>query len=276
MINAQDIIAKIIDRKLDSNKNDFGRVLVVAGSEGMLGAGALASKSALVSGSGLVYWAVPKELKNFANLYNPETIILSFEEIEKYSFDAAIIGPGLTTGEAPSSIIKKLLSTFNKPIVVDACALRYISSNIKQLESFDCSKMVFTPHPGEMGLLLGLPTSEIQKNREELSAEFAAKYKLTLVLKGSNTIVANLDGNIFINTTGNPGMATAGMGDVLCGIIASFVGQGLSSYDAAVAGTYIHGLSGDIAVKSMGYNSLIASDVIKYLPEGFLQIKNGI
>jgi len=258
-------------REKETHKGDYGRVLIVAGSSGMLGAGILASRSALRTGSGLVYLAVPKELKDIANIATPEVIVKSFDDIDSIKPDVIVIGPGLSTSKNAKSITEKILLSSKVPLVIDADALN--TTDVHFL-NFIKAPFIITPHPKELERLIDVPASEIQKNREFIAKNTAKKINGIIVLKGSNTVVADKRGNIYINKTGNPGMATAGSGDVLSGIIASFIGQGIEIFLAAKIGVNVHGLAGDLACKEMGEYGLIASDIIDHLPKALLKLQN--
>ena len=265
---------KIPKRIKNSHKGDYGRVLIVAGSSGMLGAAILSSRGALRSGAGLVYLAVPNFLRNFINLATPEVIVKNFYEINDFDFDVLAIGPGLSINKESKFLVDKIVSKTKKPLVVDADALNILSYNLDVLIKSKAN-IVLTPHPGEMARLTGLDVSSIQKNRVKTAAQFAKKWGVCLVLKGDKTVIADKNGDVFINSTGNPGMASAGMGDVLTGVIASFIGQGFSPFLAAQAGVAIHGLAGDIAKKEKGELGLIASDIVDNLPKAIVKAQNG-
>lgn len=251
-------------RAANSHKGDYGKVFICAGSEGMLGAAALCSRSALRAGTGLVYLSVPVRYYPSINLATPEVIITN--ELPK-GVTAVAVGPGL--GKQRASAIKLLAELSRQgirvPIVLDADGLTaYVDKqeNLKKLHL----NLILTPHPGEMAALSGKPIAEIQKHREEVAAESARKFKAVVVLKGHRTVVADDKGHLFVNDTGNPGMATAGTGDVLTGIIAGLAAQGISSWEAAVAGVNLHGLAGDLAAKEKGEYGMIASDLVEMIP----------
>lgn len=245
-------------RKPNTNKGDYGKVLVIAGSAGMLGAGVLATRAALRSGAGLVYWAVPKELKNLANLATPEVIVVSHDEIKNIKPDVAAIGPGV--GKAAQ---KLLLTTYHlqlTTLIIDADALEVWERMDAKKKAK--AKVIITPHPGELSRLTGLSIKTIQNDRLGVAKEYARRWNVRLVLKGHKTVVAYPDGRTYINNTGNPGMATAGAGDVLTGMIAAFKAQALCVCEAVKA----HGLAGDLAKKEKGELGLIASDIIDRIP----------
>jgi NAD(P)H-hydrate epimerase len=290
-INRQELDTDLIDtemvspmipcRTADSNKGDYGKVMLVTGSTGMTGSGCLASMAALRSGAGLVYAGVPESLAQIYSSALTEPIILPLEDggsgclagrgaaqiLEHMKrMNVAAVGPGLTALTGIKEIVEKIINESTIPLVLDADALNAISGNTGILKKLSV-KAAVTPHPGEMARMTGLSIHDVQADRVGIAKKFAASHGVTVVLKGSRTIVAQPDGHIFINTTGNAGMATAGTGDVLTGIIAGLAAQGASIGDAAVAGVFLHGLAGDDAAAEMGPHSLLASDVIKHLPQ---------
>jgi len=264
----------------DFHKGNCGEVFLVATSPGMTGSGVLAARGALRSGAGLVKLAVPKSLQNFVDIAAPEIITHGLTETfqgvisEKAAkeilnlaknADVLAIGPGLS-----SSIVTRSLTSWKKTIIIDADGLNSISEHPSILMKF-VKPVIITPHPGELARLTRLSVKEIQENRVKVAQKAAKTWGVICVLKGANTVVATPDKKVYINKNGNPGMATAGMGDVLTGMIASFVAQGASPYDASILGVYLHGLSGDLAVKSEGVHGLIASDVVSQIPKAILK-----
>ncbi|MFA5114127.1 MAG: NAD(P)H-hydrate dehydratase [Candidatus Margulisiibacteriota bacterium] len=260
------MVKRLPKRKPDSHKGDYGKVLVVAGSRGMLGAGVLAARAALRTGSGLVYWAVPDDLVNFANTITPEVIVVSLNELAKVQPDSVAIGPGIDPQQDINKLIHQLL-TLNSKLIIDATALPALTKSPDLLKPF-ASQAVITPHPGEMAKLLGLTVEAVQANRQGIALQAAVKFGAVVVLKGNRTVIAEPAGKFAINKNGNPGMATAGAGDVLTGMIASLAGQGFSAWDAAVTGVYWHGLAGDQAARLCGEQSLTASDIIANIHHG--------
>lgn len=272
-------------RSENSNKGDFGRILVVAGSEGMTGAAVLSAYSALRTGSGLVTLATPDTQRAIAASYFPEIMtkglpsskgILScaaMKELFKISKDkdALVFGPGL--GQSPDIflILQELLKNYRGTLIIDADGLNALSKDPQILHRRSC-RIILTPHPGEMSRLSKQPVQYIQNNRTSVAEAFANEYNICLVLKGHKTVVAQKDSDTYTNTTGNCGMATAGTGDVLAGVIASFVGQGLSPFDASKLGVYTHGLAGDLAQHNLGTHGMIASDVIDNIPYAIKKI----
>ncbi|MFQ5962854.1 MAG: NAD(P)H-hydrate dehydratase [Candidatus Scalinduaceae bacterium] len=286
-------LPKLISRKKNSHKGNYGRVLVLAGSPGMTGAAYLCSKAALRSGSGLVTLGIPESLNlvmetklTCVMTYPlPETKVLTLsnkgrEEILELcnKHDVVALGPGLSQQAETKKLVHWLIKTIDRTIVIDADGINALVGNINILYKIK-RNVIITPHPGEMSRLLDLGSAkDVQKKRLSIATEFVqsmhkrlGKEKgITLVLKGDKTIVADYE-KIYINQTGNPGMATAGTGDVLTGIIVSLIGQGLSEFNASQLGVYVHGLAGDIASKEKGETSMIASDILDSLPAAFLR-----
>ncbi|OGC03980.1 NAD(P)H-hydrate dehydratase [candidate division WOR-1 bacterium RIFOXYA12_FULL_43_27] len=267
-------------RAVNAHKGNCGEVFIIAGSPGMSGAAILCAKGALRSGAGLVKIAAPKSISGLIDIAVTESITYGLaENIRGLISDRTVpqilelagksdviaIGPGLSF----SSILEKITG-WNKPIVIDADGLNSISENPNILMRFK-SSAVITPHPGELSRLLAVSIDAILADRVAAAKNAAKKWGVICVLKGAGTVVATPDGKFYVNTTGNSGMASGGMGDVLTGIIASFIAQGTSPYEAAILGVYLHGLAGDLAVKQKGIHGLIATDVAEAVPEAILQ-----
>jgi ADP-dependent NAD(P)H-hydrate dehydratase / NAD(P)H-hydrate epimerase len=263
-----------------SHKGDFGSVFILAGSRGMTGAAALCSNAALRSGAGLVTLGIPVSLNPIMSKKLTEVMTLSLAEtkeitlslkaekaiLKKIGFsDAVVLGPGLSQHPETQKLINKLVLKIDKSMVLDADALNALSKNTNALKKIK-TDYVITPHMGEMARLIGKDRSYVKNNRITIAKKFSRDYNAVVVLKGAGTIAAEPDGKYYINTTGNPGMATAGSGDVLTGIIAGFLGQGLIAFDAARLGVYIHGLAGDLAAKDKGEIGLIAGDILENIP----------
>ncbi len=276
-------------RQRQTHKGDYGRVLVIAGSTGMTGAGALASRAALRSGAGLVTWALPKSLNIVAEVASPEVMSLPVPETDGLSLSvdarehlleathevsAVVLGPGLPVAGETGELLRLIIPEIHAPLVVDAGALRAAGREVKLFQKRK-SATILTPHPGEMATLIGKSTEEILEKREEMATAFAQSAKSVVVLKGANTVVSDGE-HTRVNDTGNPGMATGGTGDVLAGVLAGLLAQGMEPYDAAVLGVYIHGLAGDAAATKIGQHSLIASDIIDALPEIFLRLDGSV
>jgi NAD(P)H-hydrate epimerase len=269
-------------RAADSHKGDFGRVLVVAGSRGMSGAAALAGQGALRGGAGLVRVAVPEEILPIIASANPCYLTSPLPQDEHGRLSAAAgdalrelvaandvtaLGPGLGQSQAVTGLVLAVLKAAPGPLVLDADALNALQAQTQHLRGRPVPP-VLTPHPGEFARLTGGQPPASPPEREEQSVRFAAEHGVVLVLKGHVTLVT--DGRrLYANTTGNPGMATGGSGDVLTGLIAALLGQGLKPFAAAQLGVYLHGLAGDLARDAVGEVSLIASDLLQYLPSAF-------
>ena len=275
-------LPQLLPRASNSNKGDFGRALLVGGSRGMSGAITLAGMSTLRSGAGLVTLAVPSAVQEVVAGFEPSYMTHALADYEgQFAVGAAdeaisfaqnatalALGPGLGRTPSLTDFVAKLYSEITEPMVVDADALFAISERPKVMER-PGGPRVLTPHPGEFARLAGSLPEESQ--RADAAAEFAkrdATRQTVVVLKGKGTVVT--DGERFsINATGNPGMATGGSGDVLTGIITALLCQGLSPFDAARLGVHVHGLAGDLAADALGEVSLIARDLIDYLPKAF-------
>ena len=178
---------------------------------------------------------------------------------------ACVIGPGLSTHYETVQVVRNLIQRLTIPMVIDADGVNALAGSLDILKKVK-APIVMTPHPGEMARLLGSSSSDVQKDRIGCATGFAVKYKVTLVLKGAGTVIATPDGRVFINSTGNPGMATGGTGDVLTGMIGSLLAQGYTASQAACLGVYLHGLAGDLAAKEKGEMGMIAGDLIEKIP----------
>ncbi len=276
------------NRKTDTHKGSYGRVGIIGGSRGMAGAIYLSSQAAIRSGSGLVYSLVPRTIEAIMSAKLTEVIVKSIEDEGKgYFIKASIkeilktiepmdvigIGPGMGVDEDRLYIIEEIIKSYNNPIILDADAINCLSINPNTIYNRD-KEIIITPHPGELGRLLGKSSEEIQENRTFYSKYVSEKYNIIVVLKGDNTVVACPgDENVYINTTGNPGMATAGSGDVLTGMICSFIGQGIRPLDATILGVFTHGLAGDLAKVEKGEYGLISSDIIEHIPKSIKKIQ---
>jgi hydroxyethylthiazole kinase-like uncharacterized protein yjeF len=284
-------VSKMIPvRPANSNKGDFGRVLLVTGSTGMTGSGCLASMAALRSGAGLVYAGVPKSLAPIYGSVLKEPVILPLEDngsgslavecageilVQMKRMSVAAIGPGLTASNSISQIVGRIVRESTIPLVLDADALNVIGSNTAILKGLGI-QAVLTPHPGEMARLTGLSIHDIQADRIGAAKAFAMDYRVIVVLKGSRTIVALPNGHIYVNSTGNAGMATAGAGDALTGIIAGLIAQGADAEEAAIAGVFLHGLAGDAAAGRIGVHGMVTGDIIDSLPQAIKSITGGM
>ncbi len=275
-----------------SHKGSYGRVLVVAGSTGMTGAAALASEAALRAGAGLVTLATPKHLNPILEGLLPEVMTLPLPETEAGSLAVSAtsailefaektksvlaIGPGLSQHPETVFFVHQLVRENREQglslrMVIDADGLNALSQD-RNIFSLLGRETVLTPHPGEMARLTGASVSTLEKDRIHTAQQFASEHSLTLVFKGAPTVSADANGEVWINSTGNPGMATGGMGDVLTGVIAGLMTQGIASETAAALGVYLHGLAGDIAAEALGRHGLIASDVLKAVPQAIASL----
>lgn len=279
-------------RKLDSHKGLYGHVLVLAGSFGKTGAAAMAAKSALRSGAGLVTVATPKSaLPIVAGLGVewmteplPETAAgtVSLATLDEAHLDHIMqgksvlaLGPGIGNLQETAEMVRRLVLRTSIPLVLDADGLNAFAGHSDELNTKGQDQIrVLTPHPGEMARLSGMPTADIQRNRTDIAREFAMRNHLYLVLKGARTLVASPDGRVAVNPTGNPGMATGGTGDCLTGIIAGLLAQYSRRPPAEVieAAVYLHGMAGDVATRKMGEHSMLAGDLLESLPEAFLSL----
>jgi NAD(P)H-hydrate epimerase len=275
----------IDQRRPDANKGSFGHVLVVAGSLGKAGAAVMAARGALRAGAGLVSVALPNSLVPIIQQHVFEAMCIpSAESIDgtmgigaevellkaSGSMSACAIGPGLSTHYETIQVVRNFVQRLTIPAVIDADGLNAFAGSLDLLRKIK-APVILTPHPGEMGRLLGISPREVQKDRTGIAGEFAMKYKVTLVLKGAGTVIATPDGRVFINSTGNPGMATGGTGDVLTGMIAGLLAQGYASTEAACLGVYLHGLAGDLAAREKGEMAMIAGDLIEKIPDAIKQ-----
>ncbi len=282
-------LPKIPSRKPDTHKGDYGRILVLAGSRGMTGAACLCSNAALRAGAGLVTLGIPESLHAIVASQLtcvmthplPETHVKTFSELGRQDildfsqrFDVVAIGPGVSQYPETKKLVLWLLQSLDCPIVLDADGISALADNPGVLHQIK-KQIILTPHPGEMARLLGLSSpQDIQSKRLETSQMFVKdKSKVTLVLKGYETIVMNEE-KFYINTTGNPGMATAGSGDVLTGMIAAFLGQNYTPFEAAQLGVYLHGVAGDFAARELGEISIIATDILDKLPKAILSYRD--
>ena len=269
-------------RDKESHKGDFGRVLMIGGSRGMSGAIAMSGIAALRSGSGLLKIAMPDSIQESVASFSPCLMTVGIESkkghfckgsidqlLEEAEWaDVVAIGPGMGRYDSQRKIVETLYGELPQPLIVDADALNLLADSDAALTKHQGLR-VLTPHPGEFQRLQECKTTD-RETMAEMAVEMAVEAQVTVVLKGHRTLVT--DGKErFFNRTGNPGMATAGSGDVLTGIVASLVGQGLDPFEASRLGAHLHGLAGDIVAESVGQTSLIATDLIESLPAAFQQ-----
>jgi NAD(P)H-hydrate epimerase len=281
-------------RKPDSHKGSYGHVLILAGSVGKTGAAALAAKAALRAGTGLVTVATAESAiptlaslgMEYMTVPLPQTDAgtislraLDYGRLDKLLEGKTVlaIGPGIGTVPETAELVRTLVNGRRLPVVLDADGLNAFDGRMDQFQSGgDLPDATLTPHPGELSRLVGVSTAEIQARRVETARDFARKHQVNLVLKGFRTLTAAPDGRVWVNPTGNPGMATGGTGDVLTGITAGLVAQyrNRPSSEVAAAAVFLHGLAGDLAAKETGQASLIAGDLIEALPKAYRAVKS--
>jgi NAD(P)H-hydrate epimerase len=277
LLTAQDIKPLLPPRRRSANKGDFGHLLVIAGSEGYTGAPVMVAHAAVRTGAGLVTLAVPRNIYPIVAAQCPPEVMPQPVEFEQLSptyfarFDAVAIGPGLGQQAETQKMVWKVVSSCPLPMVVDADALNAMGQGVAALKKLR-KPLVLTPHPGEMARLTGKTVKEVQADRWGLARSFAQEYGVVMVLKGAGTVVTDKSGGIWINSTGNPGMAKGGMGDALTGIIGAFLAQGMAALDAARVGVFIHGLAGDLANEKLGARAMLTTDLIEHLGPAFAKL----
>jgi hydroxyethylthiazole kinase-like uncharacterized protein yjeF len=275
----------VVKRKRSAHKGDFGHVLILAGSRGMAGAARLAAGGALRGGAGLVTLGIAKGLyPAIGECLRPEAMVLplpentaggvsqsAFKKIEAYvkkrGVTCIVAGPGMGNTADTAALTRKIISTFNIPVVLDADALNSLTGNLKIFQTAR-AQVIVTPHPGEMSRLAVMMPARVQGNRESVARLFAKRHKIICVLKGAGTVVSDGE-KTFINTSGNPGMATGGTGDVLAGLIGALTCQVKEpqTLNAALAGVFIHGRAGDIAAEEKTEMSMLAGDIVEFIPK---------
>ncbi len=275
-------IRQRLKRSVHSHKGDYGKVLVLAGSRGMTGAASLCCLGALRSGAGLVTLGIPESLNGIMECKLTEAMTYPLPETDQGSlsskafdciapmlerFDVVALGPGLSQHSETKKFVEKFVLNASIPMVLDADALNVLSDCTEMLAK-NRSSVIMTPHIKEFSRFFKINVHHIEQNRKAITAKEAFNFDITIVLKGHETVVAD-KAQSYCNITGNPGLATGGSGDVLTGIIAAFVGQGIEPFCAAKYGVYIHGLAADLAAHEKTVVSLIPSDIIKHLPCAF-------
>lgn len=280
-LERSDIIARLPHRGFDVHKYQLGKVFVLAGSIGLSGAAAMSSMAALRTGAGIVKLGVPAALNAIMEAKLTEVMTIPYRDTSEGSFGmqdlegmlemidsstVSVIGPGISRQYETQNLVRKLVARATRPLVVDADALFALAGHLDILLGVD-NEIVLTPHTGEFSRMIDQSIAEIEAKKIELARTFATEFNVTLVLKGAPTIVATKEGQVYINATGNPGMATAGSGDVLTGVIAGLIAQGSSAVDAALCGVYLHGMAGDHARHQVGEYGLIATDMLTAVAE---------
>lgn len=273
----KDDLMLLNNRKTSSNKGDYGKILIIAGSKGMSGSAYFSAASALRMGAGLVKVYTTEDNREIIQKKLPEAIVSAYTNYDEKGLlkelewsNVCVLGPGIGTSVLSRKIVDFVITNYSKNLILDADALNIISKNISLIKKNNC-KMILTPHLGEMSRLIGKNLCNIKDDNLEIAKEFAKKYNLILCMKDAATIVAS--DKTYINTSGNNGMSTAGSGDVLTGIIAGVIGNGIEPHLAAPLGVYIHGLCGDMANLKLGAHSMLASDIIDSIS---LVLKEGI
>jgi hydroxyethylthiazole kinase-like uncharacterized protein yjeF len=291
LAEARDLRELLPPRPFGSHKGNFGHLLVLAGSVGKTGAAAMTSEAALRAGAGLVTLGIPASLNDILEVKLTEAMTLPLPEVAaaRALGRAAVnpilqfldpkstlaLGPGLGTHPETRDLVCRLAHDLPQPMVIDADGINNLATGITCLTAA-AGPRILTPHPGEMARLLGLTPAAVQARRLELALETTARFGVTLVLKGAQTVVAGPDGRASINPTGNPALASGGTGDVLTGLIGGFLAQGLTSWDAARLGVYLHGLAADFFVSQHGPRGLIAGDLLRVLPDVLHQFLQGL
>jgi len=283
-----DIHYRLPIRATDVYKHRAGKVFTVCGARGFTGAAALVSEASLVAGAGLVLAGVPDSLNQILETKLTEVITVPLPETKEQTYSLAAydtvetyfdwshviaLGSGMTRQKEPQALAQKILANYSKIAVVDAdAAVSFAGKNLERLRA-SAARIILTPHWGEFSKISGYSTGDLNEDRLGIARSFATEYQVTLVLKGAPTIVAGPDGQVFINPTGNPGMATAGSGDVLTGMIAGLAAQGLTPLDAALTAVYLHGLAGDLATEELTEYGMTAGSLIEYLPHAMHHIQ---
>ncbi len=257
-------------RRRSSHKGDYGRLLLVGGSVGYTGAPVLAAGAALRTGAGLVFVGVPERVYPIVaqkcTCSMPFPLPADLGELEKKAAgcDALLLGPGLGLGEEARQLVLRLSASYPGPLVLDADGINALAGHIDSLDRRQ-APTVLTPHEGEFARLTGCPLP--LEKRREVARSFARTHRCVLVLKGHRTVTALPSGDIFVNTTGNPGMATGGSGDVLAGMLAALLGQGFELGRAAYTAVCLHGRAGDLAAEQLGEYAMTAQDLLHFLPQ---------
>jgi len=290
MITKEIVKSLLPFRETYSHKGSFGKVLILAGSVGMTGAAYLTSEAAMRSGAGIVVLGIPRSLNPIMEVKLSEVMTLTLAETKKQSlgeeaeetilklmknYSVLGIGPGISRELETQRLAKNIIEKSNIPLVVDADAIYALSKDTNILKKTK-TPLVITPHPGEMAKLVNKDISYILDNQLDITREIAQKFGIVVVLKGTRTIIANKEGETYINVGDNSGMATGGSGDVLTGIICSLIAQGADNFSAAITGVHIHSLAGDLARDIKGERGMIAGDILSQVPQAFLNLEDTV
>ena len=284
VITARDFAPLIDERPPESNKGNYGHVLVVGGSVGKAGAAAMAGMSALRAGAGLSTVATPKSVLSTVAGFHPEVMTEPLPETDAGTISAIAakrlselskgksvlaVGPGISRFPETEKLVRELVANSKVPIVLDADGLNAFEGRAEELNG-NGRVLVVTPHPGEMARLAGCTVADVQKDRLGVARQFAKEHQIVVVLKGHRTLVVQPDGEAWVNTTGNPGMSTGGTGDILTGMVAAMIAQNPNDPVLAVcAAVHLHGLAGDVMLDNVGEHSMVATDLLRGLPEAF-------
>ena len=286
VITAKDVAPLIGPRPRDSNKGNFGHVLTIGGAVGKAGSVAMAGIAVLRAGAGLSTVGTPKSALPTVAGFHPELMTEPLEETEAGTISkramgyghldslasgktVLAIGPGISRHIETADVARAIVRKYSQPMVLDADGLNAFEGRAGELNGRGRT-LVITPHPGEMARLFGTSVTAVQKDRLNVARDFAREHELIVVLKGERTLVAAPDGTVWVNTTGNPGMSTGGTGDILTGMTAGFLAQHpAQALEAVCTAVHLHGLAGDLARESLGEHSMVATDLLTFLPEAF-------
>jgi NAD(P)H-hydrate epimerase len=285
LLTREQVRSLVEPRAADSHKGDFGRVTIIAGSRGKTGAAHLAAMGALKSGAGLITVATPASClptvaalaaeymtEALADTKNGGVAAAAIDTVLELRHDVIACGPGLGRDAAVASFVRSLIERSTVPLVLDADALTVLADDPSVLVGREERDVIITPHPGEMAKLVGSSVEEVQANRIDVAADFAAARRLYVVLKGHRTIIATPDGHVFINPTGNPGMATGGTGDLLTGMVAAWLAQLLDAEAACRLAVFLHGFAGDLAERSVGQVAMTATDLLAHVAKALRRL----
>jgi len=288
LVNSIDVRRVLPRRPLDAHKHSVGKILILAGSRGLTGAAAMTSASAMRAGAGAVILCTPQSVYPILARKLTEVMVEPMPETPDGSLsldayqaarkhfqwaDVLIIGPGLSRIEETQRLVWKVVTEFGKPMVIDADALNALAEKVSLLKRRKNPDIIVTPHTGELSRLSGMPAQEIERERVSVARLLAKQLHVTLILKGAPTVTASETGLVLVNPTGNPGMATAGAGDVLAGVVGALWAQGMGRTDAAFAGVFVHGYAGDRAKNELGERGLMATDIARHIPASILEIE---
>jgi ADP-dependent NAD(P)H-hydrate dehydratase / NAD(P)H-hydrate epimerase len=287
LLTPEQLRGHIAPRAADSHKGDFGRLTIAAGSSGKTGAAYLAAMGALRSGAGLVTIATPASCLSIVASMGPEFMMLGLpddcgmvspaavDRLLEETHDVVACGPGLGRSAGVAEFVRAVLDRATCPIVLDADAITVLADDPGRLAGSEERNVIITPHPGEMARLIGASVSDVQANRLEVATDFATTHRVHVVLKGHRTVIATPEGRVFINPTGNPGMATGGTGDVLTGMIAAWLAQLLDAEAACRLAVFLHGAAGDLAEGREGQTAMTATDLLDHLGEALTALVRG-